>query len=300
MNMNRIRIALPVTYCLLLAVAPAAELTTAVLDGGGQRVESANYTIDGSITGVAGISASPGDEQVARHGYIGQLTDVVVLELAGSPHEVDEESTTQLTGLAVNDDDTITAVPGDQVAWDQPDWPLDLIGANGLALASIVYENTLGSFAGSWRGVTGDGEVLVVMIDDDNFPGYENDGLPDWWQVQHFGLDNPDAHPDADPTETGQTTGFRYIAGLDPTDANDLFTFGIDRVPAVSDEVALVYNPVREGREYTIRYTDDLTDPDWQPVTPLGPPTTNVQEVTVHDLDATDEMKLYQIEITLP
>lgn len=300
MSVNKISIALPITYGLLLAVAPAAELTTSTLDGGGQRVTGGSYVIDGSLTGVTGISASPSDEQVARHGYIGQLTDMVALELAGSPHEVDEEATTQLTGLAMNDDDTVTAVSGDQVAWDQPDWPLDSIDATGLALADAVYEDTPGPFSGAWHGMSATGAVQVINVDEDNFGTYANDGLPDWWQVQHFGLDNPDAHPDADPTGTGQTTGFRYIAGLDPTDANEVFTFGIDRVPGESDEVALRYNPVRSGRGYTIRYTDDLTDPDWQPVTPLGPPTTNVQEITMHDLDATDEMKLYQIEITLP
>lgn len=300
MGMNKINAVWPITWCLLLAFAAAATLTTSTLDGGGQRVASANYTIDGSLTAIAGMSASPGDTQIARHGYIGQLTEVVALELVGSPHEVDEETAAQLAGLAVNDDDTVTVVAGHAVAWDPPDWPLDSIDAAGLALADAVYEDTPGLFSGTWLGISGTGAVQVMNVDDDNFGLYANDGLPDWWQVQYFGLDNPNAFPGGDPTGTGQDNWFRYIAGLNPTNANEVFTFHIQRVPDAPGEIALRYNPVREGREYAIRYTSDLVDPDWQAVTPLGPPITNVQEVTVHDLGATDTMKLYQIEIRLP
>lgn len=285
---------------LSLCVAEAAQVSPSTLDGGGQRVSSANYTMDGHFGAIVGLSTTAAPEQTARHGYVGQLTDVVDLALAGTPDTVDEEATTQLAGQAINDDTTITALSGSDVNWNPADWPLASIDASGLATADAVYEDTLALFSGAYLGHVGTGSVMVIDVDPDNFGSYAGDGLPDDWQVFYFGLDNPDAAPDADPTGTGQDNWFRYIAGLNPTNANELFTFRIARVPNETDQADLIYNPTRPGRQYTIRYTPDLIDPDWHVVAPAGAPITNVQEVTVRDLDASDTYKNYQILISLP
>ena len=288
------------SVCLLFcaSVAQAATLTSAVLDGGGQRTTSATYTMDGHIGGLSGISNV--DDLVARAGYVGQLTDIVALELAGEPENVEEEASTQLSGLAVNDDETMTVVAGSDVNWDAASFPLDSIDANGLATASIVYEDTSALFTGTYAGHSGTGSLMVLDTDPDNFGTYAGDGLPDDWQVLYFGIDNPDAAPDADPTETGQNNWFRYVAGLNPTNANEVFIFRIAATPDEEEQRDLIFEPVREGRIYTFHYSTDLVEGSWQEVTPLGVPVTNAQEVTTTDLAATESHKIYQLEIILP
>ena len=44
-----------------------------------------------------------------------------------------------------------------------------------------------------------------------------NDGIPDWWQIQYFGsTTNYNAHPDANPSGDGIPNWLKYNLGLDP------------------------------------------------------------------------------------
>ena len=300
MMKNRMLPLLLTSYGLLPTSASAVELITSVTDGGGRRAQSANYTMDGSFAGVSGISSAPAPEQVARHGYIGQLTDVVALNLTAAPAPVEEEASTQLSGLAVNDDLTVTVAFGSDVHWAAPSWPLASIDAAGLATADAVYEDTLAFYSGAFLGFAGTGAVMVLDVDPDNFGSYAGDGLPDSWQIEFFGFDNPDAAPDADPTGTGQNNWFRYIAGLNPTNAAELFTFRIAAVPDEPDHRDLLYDPVRTGRVYTLRYSTDLPAGVWVDLTSISAPVTNAQEVTVTDVEAMEPWKSYKIRISLP
>lgn len=283
-----------------LSIGHAAEVVAFSLDGGGGLVASDEYELIGHLGGIVGVSDVSVPAQIARHGYIGQLTDVVGLSLSANPDSVDEEATTQLSGQAILDDLTVTSLSGSAILWDVPSWPLAAIDGNGLATASAVYTDTLALFSGSYLDIADTGSVWVIDVDPDNFGAYAGDGLPDDWQVFYFGIDNPDAAPDADPTGTQQNNLFRFVAGLNPTNANEVFTFRIAPVPDETDQADLIYDPVRPGRVYSIRATPDLTNPDWQPVASLGTPVTNLQAVTVRDLDATETPKLYHILISLP
>ena len=76
------------TAMILTAAAHAGRtsvdyaITAEALDFGGQPVASANYTIDGSIGAVAGISGEATSAIVAKHGYSGQLYDLLAVMVA--------------------------------------------------------------------------------------------------------------------------------------------------------------------------------------------------------------------------
>ena len=83
-------------------------------DGGGQHVASASYSVDGSIGGLGGISTAGND--TAKHGYIGQFTEVSGVAVTGTPAQVNECSACQLSGTAAMDDATVTPLAGSEIA----------------------------------------------------------------------------------------------------------------------------------------------------------------------------------------
>ncbi len=55
-----------------------------------------------------------------------------------------------------------------------------------------------------------------------------NDGLPDWWQIQYFGsTTNPLAAPNASPSGDGMPNWLKYALGLDPTVAGTTVPDGV-------------------------------------------------------------------------
>ena len=66
--------------------------------------------MDGSVGGIGGISTAAPD--TARHGYIGQLTEVASLTATGTPASINQGATSQLAGTATLDDSTVTALTG--------------------------------------------------------------------------------------------------------------------------------------------------------------------------------------------
>jgi hypothetical protein len=277
----------------------AAVLVTSSVDGGGQRTASASYTMDCSVGGIGGISTVVSPPETMKHGYIGQLSELISVSVTGTPSSVNEGSTSQLSGTATLDDDTAAVLTGSDVTWSAPSFPIDSIDASGVATASVVYANTNGVFSGSYLGVNGSGQLLVLDSDPDNYGSYAGDGLPDWWQNQYFGLDNPNAAPDKDVTSTGQNNLFKYTAGLDPTNPASVFVLKIANVTGQPTQKNLVFKPVANGRTYTTQFTTNLGS-DYATLTGLGGPTTNDTEVTVTDLNAVENQKFYRIRISLP
>ena len=286
---------------VLSALSPtAAEREAATLDGGGGMAASANYALHGSLGGIAGTAMAAAPQSVARHGYMGQLTEIADVTLTGTPATVAEETATQLSGAAVHHDGILTRLAGADIAWDAPAWPLAAIDASGLATAAIVYRDTPGPFSGTYRGVPGAGKVLVLDVDPDNFGAYAGDGLPDDWQVEHFGTDNPDAHPDADPTRTGQSTGFRFVAGLCPTNPAERFVFEIHPVPGQPLQKNMVFAPVADGRNYTVLAQTNLPAGAWTELETASEPEIVGDQATITDSEAVEPVKFYGIRIRWP
>ena len=249
----------------LWAGLPAGAATTALqtTDGGGARAGSANYAADQSVGGIVGISTGAAPAETAKHGYIGQLTDLTAFVVRPEADEIDEGASQQLDGVATLDDDSALAVAGAEVEWAAPVFPLLSLSAAGWASATNVYEDTTASVTGRYLGVEGAGGFLVKNVGSDDFATYAGDGLPDDWQVDYFGIGNPEGGPtnnvDEDPFDnTGE-----WIADTIPTDEDSYF-----RLTAISNaapDMAVAFDSSAE-RVYSLEATTNLLVFDWFPV----------------------------------
>ena len=274
-------------------------ITTEIADAGGRRATSANYTHDGGLGGVAGISSVVAPAEAAKQGYIGQLYEITGLALNAASLNVNEGTTDQLAAWQALDDATFLAVPAASVVWSVASGPLTGLSASGLATAGIVFQDTAATAQGSYLGTTGTLALTVKNVNLDDYGTYAADGIDDAWQNQYFGLNNPNAGPAVDFDGTGQTNLFKYIAGLNPLDPNSRFTLAIAPVAGQPGQKAIVFAPRLTDRTYTVTFKTDLGAASWTPVagatfTDAGP------QRTVTDPAATDAKKFYHVEITKP
>ena len=295
---KQVRRFVTVMMVLLASRAAGGAGVNSAFDSGGKRTTSASYTMDGSGGGIGGTSVAADDS--ARHGYLGQLAEVVSVSVTSTPNTVNEGATGQLSGTATLDDSSVSVLAGRDVAWASAIYPLASIDGNGLATASTVYATTNAAFNGSYLGASGTGLVAIIDSDPDNYGSYAGDGIPDSWQAQYFGLNNPNAASTADPDGTGQNNVFKYVAGLDPTNPASIFVLKIASVTDQPNQKNLIFHPIAGGRTYTVQFRTNLVSAVYTNLTDFSGPRTNVSEVTVTDLNATMPGKLYRIDINLP
>ncbi len=82
----------------------------------------------------------------------------------------------------------------------------------------------------------------------------DGDGLPDWWEAQHFG-GSTNANPSALASNSVNTVWETYVAGLDPTSPTNRLQTSV-LCPPSSDPV-LRWNSV-SGRVYSVWWTSNL------------------------------------------
>jgi len=273
-------------------------IATDTTDGGGKRATSAAYTNDGSAGGIAGLSTVAAPAETAKHGYIGQLTEVTALQLAATPATVNETATRQLSADQVLDDLTTNAVPAASITWSVQSGPITGISASGLATAGVVYQDTAATAQGVYAGNTGTLNLTVLDILPDNFGTYAGDGLPDSWQNQYFGLNNPNAAPGYMSDGSGLTNLFKYTAGLAPNDATSTFSLINAIVPGQPTQKNVIFNPIVAGRSYTVQFSLDLSAASWQPLTNATQGDSGSVR-TVTDLSA-GARKFYRVQVTKP
>lgn len=277
------------------------EIVTESIDAGGARSSSSNYTADGSLGAVSGVSTAASPDESVKHGYIGQLYEVTGLQLAATPTAVDEGGgTRQVTAEAALNDGTRLSGSLAGISWSVLADPPISIDADGLATAGIVYEDTVGTVHGSYFGFTDTLDLTVINFDPDNFVPYANDEIDDDWQVLHFGENSPNlAAPAADPDGDEQDNLFEFLALVDPNDPTSFFCTEL-RPGAAAGEVAVVFSPIFPAmRTYTV-----LDSPGLQPAafTPLAGATVadSSNERTVTDPDTSAPRKFYTVEISKP
>jgi hypothetical protein len=293
-------------FIMLLALtlyaitAPAANLTTSTLDGGGQRATTANYANNGSVGTIGGISTVVSPSERMRHGYIGQLFEVSSIAVTGTPVSVNEGSTSQLSGRAALDDATTNVLSGADVNWNIVTGPIASINASGLATTDIVYTNTPATARGFYLGATNSVTLSVLDSNPDNYQAYAGDGLNDGWQVQYFGLPpNANAAPTVDFDGDGQDNLFEYVAGVVPTNAASMFNLQIANVTGQPNQKNLIFSPRFTDRTYTPEFRTNLLTGTYANLSNF---TTNDAGLvrTNTDLSATQASKFYRIKITLP
>ena len=107
------------------------------------------------------------------------------------PPAIPEGSTGQLSGVASLDDGTVSTLTGGDIGWGTVGYPLACIGVDGLLAATNVYGNTDVFLTASYLGAMAKLRVTVLDSNPDNYGLYSGDGIPDGWQVTHFGTNNP-------------------------------------------------------------------------------------------------------------
>jgi hypothetical protein len=260
----------------------------------GSRTGSSSYTNDSNTGGVAGISSAATD--TVKHGYAGQLYDIVALSVTAPPSNALNENTGRQLFAAPLADDSTTLAPFDPatVTWGVIAGPIASISTGGLATAATVYQDTLATVGASTLGLTGQLALTVLNVASDDFGGYAGDGIDDAWQVQYFGENNPNAGPNADPDGDGQTNLFEYIAGNAPNDSASRFEL------RMTERGKLVFTPRLPDRTYAIEYRADLSNgADWAPLTGFNQ-SDNGSERTVVDTDASTPAKVYRVRISYP
>ena len=229
-------------------------------DGGGLRTASASYTMDGSIGGIGGISSAASPAETLKAGYLGQLTEVSSVAVTGTPAQVTEYSTSQLSATAFMDDATVTPLAGSEIAWNSPAWPIQSISISGVATTLAVYANTPATVNGQFLGVSGSGSLLVLDSIPDNYGSYAGDGIPDSWQAQYFGVNNPQGVASA-TNSTGHNNLYTYTADLNPNDPASIFA-----VVAISNQPpnrVVCFKTASAGRVYRLLYATNLISGVW-------------------------------------
>jgi hypothetical protein len=297
-----LRASRPTILLLLLASASFASdvITTSSIDGGGLHTSSANYSMDNSIGGIDGISSSTAD--TAKDGYIGQLTEVVSVVVTSEPDAVAVSGTAQLSGVAMLDDSTVVALGGSDVMWSSPNEPSPVFSINSgglLTAGGFVYAVAPAVVDGYYLGATSNVSLSVFA------PDTVGDGIADWWRQAYFGSVTPTNSHDCatcDFDGTGQNNLFKYVAGLNPTSSASVFVLKIAPVAGQPTQKLLTYSPilVGSGQVYTVQFATNLVGATYANLTGFSGPVTNINQVTVTDLSATQTSKFYRVNISLP
>lgn len=289
-------------FLLALATAsPAfAQATQPAMPGvvsGQPQATSANYRHDSAIAADAsGVATST--NYANRPGYVGQLYNVTALTLAATPGSVNERATTQLAAGALLDDGSLLVPPSSDVSWTVVSGPLTAVAVDGTVTAATVYQTSTATVQGTYGDMGATLVVTVLNLTADDFGPYAGDGLPDDWQVTHFGPDSATAGPTLDPDGDGRNNLLEYLAGTTPTLGTSVFSVRIENVADQSAQQAIVFGPVAAGRTYRVLASTDLTAPSWADIS--GALTGTSGNLSFADSTAGAPSKFYRVQISNP
>ncbi len=279
------------------AFAQATQPAIPAAVSGQPQATSANYRQDSAIApDASGLATSANYSN--RSGYVGQLYEVTALTLATDPATVNERATTELGASATLDDGTHLVPDSAAVKWTVVSGPVASLAGDGTATAGSVYQDTTATVQGTYGGVSATLAITVLNLTADDFGPYAGDGLPDDWQVDHFGEGSTVAGPTADPDGDGQNNLLEYLAATDPNLATSVFTVRIQTVAGQPAHKAIVFGPVADGRTYRVLSTADLTAALWTDLS--GPLAGSGGDLTFTDTTATGIRKFYRVQISNP
>jgi len=271
------------------------------IDQGGATLASADYSMTASVNDSGATTGEATSGYLAKGGFIGQLFDVVGVVPTTPASTVNEGLTLQLGAAQILDDTTLLPFAPSLATWSivgSPS-PLASINTSGLATAATVYQDTPATVRASYQGFAGTLNLTVLNVNNDDYGSYAADGLPDDWQVQNFGMNNPNAAPNKDANGTGQNNLFKYIAGLNPMDHTSTFRVSVQPVAGQNSQKQILFSPVLPDRTYTVLYNADMSDSGWIPLTGAIQ-SDNGQQRTVTDTSTTGGRKFYKVQINKP
>ncbi len=254
------------TLCVFASTSANYSLPTMTTDSGGGQSASANYSQRTSVGTYGGIATAAPPGVTVRAGYIGQFFDVTGLAVSATSTNINEGTTQQLLATAQMDDGTSLAASS-RASWTVLSGPVASVSGSGLATADAVYQNTAALVRAQYQGFQATLGLTVLNIDPDNFGLYASDGLPDLWQVQYFGTNNPVGAPAADPDGDGQNNLFEYTVGTVPTDPGSSFKLDISAVPGQTKKYAITFSPRLNDRVYAVESRLSFSAGPFQPLT---------------------------------
>jgi hypothetical protein len=271
-------------------------LTSETFDAAGGAANGNTCASVSSLGGITGTATAAAVTETAKQGFIAQLCEVSGLYLTSSSSLVNEGDSLQLASWETLDDDTLGTLAASAVAWSVASGPATVSSA-GLVTANPVYQDTTANVNGTYLGFTSGLPLTVVNTASDNFGTYAGDDLSDDWQVQYFGLANPNAAPDRDPDHDGSGNAFEYAAGLIPTSAASRFSLEVQAVPGQPSQKRILFSPRYENSTYTVATSADLTH--WSPLTNFTTSDSGTQR-TVTDTAATTARRFYRVTVAKP
>lgn len=131
------------------------------LAAGGLTATTGVYRLDSTIGGLGGGTSGTNPVLVTKHGYWGQINNVLAIELNASPSNVFESGTSQLAGVGSLDDNTHTVLTGSDILWQVLSGSIASIDSNGLATAGSVASDLPATIKGYFLGAT---NLVVITI----------------------------------------------------------------------------------------------------------------------------------------
>jgi len=260
-----------------------------VVDAGGLHSTSASYSNDGSVGGFGGLVTASAPQETARVGYAGQLYEVTAFTLAAASTNLNEATSMPLDAAQFLDDGTVS--PANSFARWSFTGPIAGVNTAGIVTAANVYQDTPAVVQASLEGWSALLNLTVINVGNDDYGIYANDGIPDLWQVQYFGTNNP--------AGTGPIALFAYAAGLNPTNPADVFTLNLSPVPDQSDWQAVIFSPRYTNRTYVVEYSDSLNNGSFTALTNALVSDASTTR-TVVDTNAYSNSRFYRVRISYP
>lgn len=229
-------------------------------------------------------------------GRLGQIFEISEASLAVT--SVPEQSQTAVMPSFNMTDGTTVADPDAVIEWNPPTGPANML-EDGTVKADAVYQDTPVTLEGQLSGIGFTLGLLVQETIGDNFGIYRHDGIDDAWQVQYFGIDNPEGRGDEDPDGDGQDNFYEFIAGLIPTDPHSRFRLSVAPVPGQPGQKNVIFEPIVAGRSYVVKTNLDLSPASWTTLVG-GSVSDESSQRTVTDTAASEPRKFYKVEIVKP
>ena len=241
---------------------PRASVNYAVpveaISGGQATAQSASYGNTGTLVPFIGTAQASATNTVVRSGFLGELYQVVSLQLGASLTQVGEGHTTQLSATATLDDLTTLHPAATDVMWTALSGPVQHISSGGLLTAGFVSANSAASVRGYYQGISSTLALTVLDIGNGDFNTYASA-----WQAQYFGSNTALAAPFANPSGDGIVNLLKWAHGLNPT------VVAVPPATAMRSGGNLILSyqrsdsAVAAGAIFTVEWTDTLGAADW-------------------------------------